>query len=91
MLLSVLLFADVRLICCKKKRHLAAYVHLDYAERRSTHGPCMEKPDGQLKLWIASGVNAAKCVQSSITCIAHTPPSKVVFIQSPNQGHWYES
>ena len=37
----------------------------------------MEKPEGQLKLWVASGINAAKCVQSSITCIAHKPPSRL--------------
>ena len=37
----------------------------------------MEKPEGQLKLCIASGANAAKCAQSSITCIAHMPPSRL--------------
>ena len=37
----------------------------------------MEKPEEQLKLWIASGVNAAKCVRSSITCITHMPPSRL--------------
>ena len=37
----------------------------------------MEKPEGQLKLWIASGINAAKCAQSSITCIAHMPSSRL--------------
>ena len=35
----------------------------------------MEKPEGRLKLWIASGVNAAKFAQSSTTCIARMPPS----------------
>ena len=37
----------------------------------------MEKPEGQLKLWIISGVNVAKCAQSSITCIAHMSPSRL--------------
>ena len=66
-----------------KKRHLAAYVHLDYAERRSTHCPCMQERfyiENQLKLWKASGVNAAKCARSSITCIAHMPPSRLYSI-----------
>ena len=48
----------------------------------------MEKPEGQLKLWISSGANAAKFVRSSITSIAHMPPSQ---LYSVTKVHWYKS
>ena len=39
----------------------------------------MEKPAGQLKLWIASGVNAAKCANFN-----HMKCHQVTFILSPS-------
>ena len=79
----------------KKRRHLAAHVHLDYAERRSTVPAIREVLYGKrrtIEIRIASGENAANfnhmyCIY--ITCIVYTYATKSPLFS--HQIRWYKS